>query len=78
VINYIIGNANDVKINIYTISGRLIEELDCGNEYGYAEHEWDGTDRAGGAVSTGIYIYEVSAEVNGKKIKNTGKAIVIR
>jgi hypothetical protein len=77
-INYIVGNVDNAKIKIFTISGRLINLIDCGTEYGYVQHEWDGKDRAGVTVATGIYIYEVSAEVNGEKIKNTGKAVVIR
>lgn|GEM_PF-2480078 len=56
----------DATVRIYTLSGSLIHEL-SGNR-------WDGRDRSGRKVSSGVYVYSISTRT-GKKI---GKLAVIQ
>ena len=60
------GEAQEVKIKIYTTSGRLIRTFDFMNEVGYIEHAWDGRDEMGEEVANGVYYMRFVA-VNGKK-----------
>ncbi len=54
-----------VSVSVYDVTGRLVNTLG-GSEYeaGRGEIVWDGTDEAGRAVATGVYLYrmEVAGE----------------
>ncbi len=74
---------DDLKVKIYTISGRLIRsgvlELDetfpDDNilDVGYHELIWDGTDEDGFEVANGVYFATIEAKVKAKTIKRTLK-----
>jgi photosystem II stability/assembly factor-like uncharacterized protein len=59
--------AANVSIGIYNPGGELVRELDVGHrEPGYhvsrgASAHWDGRNRAGESVSSGLYFYELRA-----------------
>jgi hypothetical protein len=72
------GEANEVKIKIYTASGRLIRTFDFVNEVGYVEHVWDGCDEAGDEVSNGVYYLKFVAVNGEKKIERVEKVAKIR
>jgi len=51
-----------VKVSVFDVSGRLVRELGS-NEFdaGRGEIVWDGTDRLGEPVATGVYLYRMQA-----------------
>jgi len=59
--------ADQVEIKIYTISGRLIQDifLPPQSENAYYKVFWDGRDRDGDEVANGIYFYKIIAKSNG-------------
>ncbi|MGQ9608388.1 MAG: InlB B-repeat-containing protein, partial [bacterium] len=71
---------SDVVIKIYSLSGELVRELNLGHKPAgiYTTKDraayWDGKDRFGIPVSSGIYFYSISAG----KLSDTKKMIVLR
>jgi hypothetical protein len=62
VIEYALPRASEVKIEIYNILGQKVRNLlDEGQEPGYKTIRWDGKDRNGTDVSSGIYFYRIVA-----------------
>lgn len=60
----------DVRIKIYTVSGRLIRTLSgIQGTAGFNMVHWDGTDEMGDRIANGVYLYKVSgtAMTGGKK-----------
>jgi hypothetical protein len=68
------GLTEDVKIRIFTISGRLVREWEGSTAPSY-KWEWDVRNDDGEDVVSGIYVYVVTAD--GKE-KARGKLAVIR
>ncbi|RMH74349.1 MAG: T9SS C-terminal target domain-containing protein, partial [Gemmatimonadetes bacterium] len=62
-IRYQLPQTQAVNLRIYDVSGRLVRALVENeiHEAGYYVLEWDGTDDAGQAVSSGMYIYQFDA-----------------
>lgn len=66
-IPFILSEDSDVTIRIYDLLGRPVRELNLGHMRAgsYAEKDkaayWDGRDRFGERVSSGIYLYELRA-----------------
>lgn len=77
---YTLGmSADEVKITVYTISGRLIKTINCiSTDKGYNEEFWDTRDEAGNRLSSGTYLYKIIAIRNGKKLQEIGKFSIIR
>lgn len=67
--------AGNVALRIYDVSGRLVRVLAEGRR-GAGRHSvtWDGTDGSGGAVSSGVYFYSLSAG----PFKETRKMVMLR
>ena len=59
--------ADQVEIKIYTINGRLIQDifLPSQSENAYYKVYWDGRDRDGDEVANGVYFYKIIAKSNG-------------
>ena len=87
------ANVENMRLRIYTISGRLIREFDMtddpsvldggGLQIGWNKLRWDGRDSDGDAVATGVYLYRVYAQVDGQELKSANasaveKVVVIR
>jgi len=59
---------SDVAIRIYTATGELVRELDLGNKYAgiYVSKDrsayWDGKDKFGTPVASGIYFYSIKTK----------------
>ncbi len=52
----------DVRLSVYDITGRLVAELDAGSrEAGPHTVPWDGRDRSGAKVASGIYLCRLDA-----------------
>jgi parallel beta-helix repeat protein len=61
-IAYQLPKAGDVAINVYNVYGQLIATLvDEHQSAGYKSIVWNGRDRFGNAVSSGLYFYSLEA-----------------
>ena len=78
------SGAERVKIEIFTLAGRLIKTISnaSGKRGINFSTTWDAKDQDGDKVANGVYIYKVVAEgrINGEVRKNEvfGKAVVLR
>lgn len=79
-IPYQLKEGSDVCISIYSVTGELIRELNLGYKPAgiYASKEraayWDGKDKFGTPVTSGVYFYSIRA----KDFSDTKKMIVLR
>lgn len=71
----------DVKINIYTVSGRMIQQIENNmlNER-YVKIYWDGRDKDGDKIGNGTYLYKIIVKSSdGEFTKSVlGKLAVLR
>ncbi|MGD9488961.1 MAG: type IX secretion system sortase PorU [Calditrichaceae bacterium] len=69
----------DVKIKIYTISGRIIQEIN-GNLTvpGYNQISWDGRDRDGDELANGVYLYKIILKYDGSTKEVIEKMVVLK
>jgi hypothetical protein len=69
----------DVKLKIFTISGRLVDKIEAGTlDAGYNEipagGSWDSGD-----LSAGVYLYKITAtDDNGNTVNKTAKLVIMR
>jgi flagellar hook assembly protein FlgD len=70
----------DVKIDIYTVSGRRLNTLLHPDlSPGYHQLAWDGNDAEGSALANGVYLYRLSAvTVGGKHVEQLGRLVKLR
>ena len=67
-IPYTLADDADVSVRIYDIQGKLVRQLDVGQQPAgsYLSREtavyWNGKDRLGGPVSSGVYFYTLKAD----------------
>ena len=69
-----------VALEVFDVNGRQVQSIDDGfRAAGMHEVRWDATDRAGNAVSSGIYMYRLTVYGSGGDISHhTGKMTFIR
>ena len=62
-IRFSLGNRENVKLVIYDIMGRQVRTLANGDSFNSGFHvlNWDGRDKIGEKVATGMYIYRIKA-----------------
>ena len=72
--------ADEVEIKIYTIAGRLIQNiiLSAQSENAYFRVYWNGRDHDGDVVANGVYFYKVIAKSNGVTKEVIGKMAKVR
>ena len=68
----------DVKLEIFTIAGRLVDKIEAGTlDAGYNEipagGAWAGSDLAGG-----VYLYKITADDGENTISKTAKLVIIK
>ncbi len=71
----------NVKIRIYTVAGRLIQELEENNlAEKFVKINWDGRDRDGNQIANGVYLYKlIVTTIDGQyKSSTLGKLAVMR
>lgn len=70
----------DVKIDVYTISGRRLNSLVHRDlAPGYHQLAWDGNDAEGSALANGVYLYRLSAVTpSGKHVEQLGRLVKLR
>ncbi|MDZ7859233.1 MAG: C25 family cysteine peptidase [Candidatus Krumholzibacteriota bacterium] len=73
------GSADSGKIEIYNVSGILMERLEIPSDRlsspSNSSVYWDGTDRAGSRVANGTYVYVVTIKKSGKSVSRKGKIV---
>jgi hypothetical protein len=76
-----LGSQADVKVQIYTLTGRFISELSKHvgvNDTAYVEFVYDGTDKQGALIANGTYIYKIVTVNNNKSYTKTGKFMKLK
>ena len=59
---FVLDHSGSATLKIYDVSGKTIAQFDLGLlDAGQHELSWDGRDRAGETVSSGVYFYELNA-----------------
>lgn len=63
-IRYELSRPGTVHLAIYSLDGRLVSDLVAGHRQGAGTHQvvWDGRDRSGHPVTSGVYVYRLQAE----------------
>ncbi len=71
--------ADQVKIKIFTISGRLIRELEFApTDVGFNKIRWDGLDDDGDPLSNGVYLYKLIARNGDDQREVLEKLVIMR
>ncbi len=65
--------ADEVKLNIYTVSGHLIRSIRLYEVMGYVEYDWDATDEEGREIANGVYYLKFIAKKAEKNIESIEK-----
>jgi hypothetical protein len=75
VLRYSLAVPADVRLDIYDVTGRLVQNIAAGRESeGPHAVVWDGTDLQGRRVSSGVYLYTFQAGAH----RATGRMMVVR
>ena len=72
---------DELKINIYTVAGRLIKQITKTSSelnYDFNRIYWDGKDQDGDTPANGVYFYKIIISQNGQKQNITQKMAIIR
>ncbi|MDP2807952.1 MAG: FlgD immunoglobulin-like domain containing protein [bacterium] len=79
IIKYQLSQAGRVSLKVYNVAGQLVKTLIIG-QVGAGQHtvKWDGRDNIGNKVSSGIYIYRLSAVGQAENKDMTKKLVVLR
>jgi len=72
------NGSGDVKIKIYTVTGRLIQELEGIATPGFNRIYWDGRDRNGDILANGVYLYKIIIDDGDRRIEKLEKLAVLR
>ncbi len=71
--------AEQVRIKIYTVAGRLIHELEAPpGQVGYNQLQWDGRDQIGDRLANGVYLYKIIARRGEGQAEVVEKLVVMR
>ena len=78
-INFSLPIKKAISLKIYNTLGQEVRTLINNREYLEGQHsvKWDSKDNHGRPVASGIYIYVLSADLNGKIYTKTGKLALI-
>jgi hypothetical protein len=70
----------DVRVDIYTVGGRLIRRIDAPGDINYNEVEWDGVDQDGDTVANGLYLYVIEVRDSDGTVvtSDVGRMVVAR
>ena len=73
------ASATDVRIRVYTVSGRLVyERRENGMSPGYHQLAWDGRDAEGDKLANGIYVYRITAHNDSRTASYEGRLVKLR
>ena len=81
-IQYPLPEASQVSLTVFNLRGQQVATLvDKVQQAGYYELQWDGTNQLGQQVSSGVYLYRISAESTtgtGEEFGKINKMTLIR
>ena len=79
-INYQLPKESKVTITIYNMIGQMVKTLISEEQRaGYYSIEWNGTDNTNATVSSGVYLYKIVAQSEGKNVfVSTKKMLLIK
>ena len=72
---------DELKIKIFTVSGRMIRELIVpppNLNFDFNRIEWDGRDEDGDLVANGVYLYKVIMKKGNETVQATQKLAIVR
>ena len=75
---YEVSRWSEIEVRIWTISGERVREIRGEGKAGENEIEWDGKNKYGRRVASGIYLYSIEARSGGDRAKAWSKMAVIR
>ena len=75
---YWLGRALDVKVSIFTVSGKKMKTLNQAGQPGRNALLWNGTNNKGKRTASGVFIYLLEAVSLDKKWKYYSKIAVVR
>lgn len=81
--NFIFNLAGSVPpskfmIKIYTVSGKLIRQLEQPVSIGFNQIPWDGRDQDGDLIANGTYLYKLVTDDEANVVTQTQKLVVLR
>jgi hypothetical protein len=71
-------NFGDVTIKIYTVTGRVIQQLETVARPGFNKLYWDGRDRDGDKLANGVYLYKIIVNDGQRRMEKIEKLAVLR
>jgi hypothetical protein len=80
-VRYVIPEKGTARLCIYDVLGRIVRELVDGETYpGAYETTWDGRDKQGHQVASGVYFFQLQVHSIGKPtpLVQTGKMVLMR
>ncbi|MFH1861386.1 MAG: C25 family cysteine peptidase [bacterium] len=75
---YELSRPAQVKIKVYTVSGKLLSTLTAMGDVGYNVIEWNGRDQQGDPLSNGAYLYKIVARDGSYQVEKVEKMARIR
>ncbi len=76
-INYQLPNDSRVSISVFNMLGQQVKQLvDADQEAGYHNIVWNGTDKTNSLVSSGVYLYKIVAQANGRNVYTSTKKML--
>jgi flagellar hook assembly protein FlgD len=70
-ISFALPKDGNVSLKIYNVAGQLVKTYDSFMTAGYRTITWDGTNKSGDDVASGVYFYNLKAEEFTKTLKMT-------
>lgn len=68
----------NIKIKVYTITGRLVKEISYTPKIGFNQIPWDGRDNDGDFIANGTYLYKLVTEDKLENETGIQKMVVLR
>ena len=75
-ISYSIGERTRVRLGVYDLAGRLVQQLVAGQwqDPGSYDEVWTGVDDHGRAVASGVYLYRLRTD----QFERSRKMVLVR
>lgn len=73
-----LNNPSSCIVKIYTVTGRVIKEINAPANIGYNSIHWDGKDNDGDYIANGVYLYKFILQSDSQTETSTQKLVVLR